>query len=673
MTNNLIKKNSEELLAKLARLSESELAELVIFHNRQYFLENNPLITDEAFDKLVETLRYNNPHSPVLSQIGAGSKEREKSFGQEVVHTRPMLSLDKCYDDQTFSKWVSKIHGDLVAMPKIDGVASSIIYAKSGELIEAATRGDGRVGEDITDNIKQIKAIPQILDIKLLKENMTEEVVEIRGEAYLPISRFQRLYAEEFANPRNLAAGALKNKESEKSKSYGLEFLPYDIRGIGAQSEVQKFQLLERLGFIAMPWRHVGDINQARQTFHDFYDMRLRLDYETDGVVFRANQKNDQDRLGETAHHPRYAVAYKFQTETAQTELIEVLWSVSRTGTITPVALVKPVFLSGATISRASLHNYGIFKSLELREKSLVELNRRGGVIPHVERVLSSKGALLEAPSSCPSCNSSVVIEGDFLWCSAKDKCTEAAIRSLIHFAHVIDLEGFGEKIMRRLFEQGLVKSFADIFRLSLGELKTVDRMGDVLAQKLIDHLNKKRELELATFIKALGIEEVGTNISEIVAANFHTLAAIRAVTLKDLTSLHGIGERIAEALVAGLLERSDEIDELLKEIVVKDYEESRAKSDVGNPLYGKSVVFTGKMAHLERKSAQELVKKLGGYAPGSITAKTDFLVIGDEGSALLGQGAKSTKQKDAEKLISQGSALQIITESEFLRLSKLS
>ncbi|HXW60255.1 MAG TPA: hypothetical protein VEK06_01835, partial [Myxococcota bacterium] len=323
MTINSIKKNSEDLLNRLNSLNEAELAELVYFHNQKYFVDNAPIISDEAFDKLVEALRFKNPGSQALLQIGV-----RESFGEEVVHQRPMLSLEKCYDDETLAKWAEKIHGDFVAMPKIDGVASSLLYNKDGKLIKAATRGDGRVGEDITQNVFMIESVVKALNNTLLHKIMAEEFLEVRGEMFVPLSRFNEYYAEEFANPRNLAAGALKNKDKEKSKAYGLRFLPYDVRGTNALTEVEKFKELESLGFDFMPWRHVSDLAAMLKEFRDLNDKRLSFDYEIDGVVFRANDIKDQHRLGETAHHPRFAMAYKFQTETAQTELVEVFWSV---------------------------------------------------------------------------------------------------------------------------------------------------------------------------------------------------------------------------------------------------------------------------------------------------------------------------------------------------------
>lgn len=666
MAINAVKKNSEQLIKELSSLGEQELAQLVVFHNRQYFVLNDPLISDDAFDKLVEALKIKNPYAEALLEIGA---KVENTFGQEVIHQRPMLSLDKCYDDETFYKWAEKINGSLVAMPKIDGVASSLLYDPRGNLYNASTRGDGRVGEDITKNVRMIDSIVQNLDHDVLKDVLVDDYLEIRGEIFLPLSRFNQLYAEQFANPRNLAAGALKNKESEKSKSYGLSFFPYDIRGCRANTEAQKFLLLEKLGFVQMPWCLVPEIGRAHEIFKKFSEQRLQLDYEIDGVVFRANEIKDQNRLGETAHHPRFAIAYKFQTESMQTALVDIEWSVSRTGAITPVAIVKPVFLSGATITRASLHNLGIFRTLGLHERSLLEINRRGGVIPHVERVLSASGALLEPPSLCPSCQSELVIEGDFLLCINKD-CVASVVSSLIHFCHVLNLEGFGEKLLRKLFENGLVQNFADIFRLKKEQLMNLERMGEVLAKKLLGEIEQKREVDLAVFLRALGISDVGNTISEILAANFHSLETIRKLTIAELMPLHGIGERIATSLVAGLQRHSAEITDLLLEIRVRDYVALKSLEDSEHILFGKSVVFTGKMAHLDRKSAQNLVKKLGGNTPASITAKTDYLVIGDEGSHLLGQGSKSTKQKDAEKLISAGSALRIISESEFLRLA---
>lgn len=662
-----IEENSQQLLGRLPQLAEADLSTLIAYHNKKYFVDADPEISDAAFDKLVLALKFINPRSLILSQI-----EEEASFRDEIVHQRPMLSLDKCYDAQSFFKWTEKIKGNLVAMPKIDGVACSLIYSPGGKLVEAATRGDGRVGENITKNIRMIEDIPLSLP-KLASLSLAEGQtnIEIRGEVFFPLARFKQGYAEDFANPRNLAAGALKQKEQEKSKNYGLRFFPYDIRGTMAKSEAEKFEVLKQCNFVMMPWHLVDNDDKATEIYYAFEKERSSFDYEIDGVVFRANDINDQIRLGETAHHPRYAIAFKFHGESAQTELLKVEWSVSRSGAITPVAIVNPVFVSGATISRASLHNLGIFQSLGLCEDTLVEINRRGGVIPHVERVLMRKGSPLSAPTECPSCQHPVMIAGDFLFCGDKKNCEEVVVARLMHFSQLIGIEGMGEKIVRKLFSHGLLKQFKDIYCLSAQDLSSLERMGELSASKLMAEISQKKTLDLAIFLRALGIDDVGNNIAELIAMNFFSLDKIRHLSVDDLVAIHGIGERIAFSLVEGLRELHDEIDVLLNYVVVDDFKEHIGSEDASNPLYAKNFLFTGKMAHMDRKSAQDLVKKLGGKAPGAMSEKIDFLVIGDEGSALLGQGNKSTKHKAADKLVAQGSSLKIITESEFLKMAK--
>lgn len=665
MNQEKLNKDSVLLLKRLATIDEEELIQLVNLHNRLYFEENAPQITDEAFDKLVEALRLKNPEALVLSQIGY-HKDTSGKFGDEVVHKRPMLSLDKCYDDTAFFKWAEKLNGDFIAMPKIDGVASSLIYSQNGDLVQVSTRGDGRVGEDITKNARLIPDLP----ISLPKNAIFDEYIEVRGEIFLPLSSFKELFALEFSSPRNLAAGFLKLKVVKKDKLSKLRFFPYDIRGSTAKTEEEKFDLLKMLGFSMMPWWLIKNNEQANSIYFSLLKDRETFDYEIDGVVFRANSFEDQRRLGETSHHPKYAIAYKFHGESAPTKLLGIEWSVARSGIITPVAIVEPVFVSGASITRASLHNAGIFLKLDLREQSLVEINRRGGVIPHLERVLSSKGEPLKIPECCPSCHGPVIMIDDFLYCKSPKNCEEVVVSRLIHFCHVLGIEGMGQKIVRKLYLEKLLKTYVDVFKLKFEQLVQIERMGEVLAQKLINEIDSKRKVELRTFLQALGINEVGSNVSELIASNFHTLDRVRRLSYEDLQSIHGIGESIARSLLSGLEENSAEIDELLSEIAVSDQAEIDTSANLESPFYGQSIVFTGKMAHLDRKAAQEQVKRLGGRALDAVTSQTTILVIGDEGSPLLGDGKKSTKQKAAEKLIEQGSSIKIISESDFLRMS---
>lgn len=653
-----IEQASSALLDQLATHRLEELELLVRHHNHAYFDRNAPEITDEVFDKLVEALRTLDPDSSVLQEVGSHT---HLSSADAVTHQRPMLSLDKCYDDETFQKWREKINGDLIAMPKIDGVACSIHYNARGELTLAATRGDGKQGENISANVKRIRDVPPRLRRSL------DRPLEVRGEVYMRLSRFRGHYQEQFANPRNLAAGALKQKESDKSAAYELSFFPYDMRGADLSTEAEKFTLLDELGFAAPPIEIVAEADACKEVYLRLRGLRETLDYEIDGVVFRANQTREQAKLGETAHHPRWSIAYKFQGESAQTHLLKVEWSVARTGVVTPVAIVQPVFVSGAMVGRASLHNWGLFQKLGLTENALVEVVRRGGVIPHVERVLRAGGVPIHAPATCPSCSKPLVLEGDFLRCPEPLACPRIIEARIEHFCAVLDIQGFGEKLIKTLIAQGIVQKPADLYRISVADLLPLDRMGTTLATKLVAEVNKKRELTLALFITALGFEEVGPTVAETIVNQFPSIDALQSASVERLATIFGIGESIASSLVNGFSLYANDVEDLLREISIVASKRSESM-DQGHPLYGKNVVFTGSMRELDRKEAQKRVREVGGKTPSGVTTSTDYLVIGDEGSPLLGEGQKSTKQKSAEKLIANGSSIHIVAESEFLK-----
>ncbi len=650
-----IKARSEKLLQDLPQLSADELEFLVRHHNEAYFEKGEPEISDAAYDRLVETLRMVKPDSVVLEELGERPKAEKSLF-----HKEPMLSLDKCYDDQTFVKWREKISGPVVAMPKIDGVACSLHYDARGDLALGLTRGDGRSGEDITQNVRQIQDIKRKVDPALAKGEL-----EVRGEVYMRISRFKAKYAEEFANPRNLAAGALKQKEASKSAAYQLSFFPYDVRGTNLPTERAKFDLLAKLGFNTPPLSFDDDF---KSIVRDFTEKRDSLDFEIDGVVFRADSMAEQARLGETAHHPKFAIAYKFQGESAQTHLVNIEWSVGRTGVITPVAIVQPVFVSGATVTRASLHNIGLFRKHDLREHSLVEIVRRGGVIPHVERVLRSEGKAYEEPTACPSCGKPPVAEGDFLHCSDPSHCTQIQVARIMHYCYALDVEGFGEKWVRALLDNKLISSPADLYRLTKEDLMGLERMGPVLAEKMIDQIQSKREVEFPQFLSALGFAEIGPVVARALTQHFADFDVLRRAEKEEITTIYGVGESIADALISGFKTFADEIDDLLTQVQIVQ-KRPPTKADAGHPLFGKSVVFTGKMAHLDRKEAQKRVQALGGQTPGSVTTATDLVVIGDDGSALLRGGEKSTKHKAADKLVAQGAKVKIISETDFMEL----
>lgn len=666
--------DAAEIESKLFDYPVGELVSIIRQANREYWDEAAATIPDTLYDRVVERLRQLDPGSPVLTDLGAsvppghalGPAEvakipAEERFGSAVQHVRPMLSLDKGYGEDELNSWAAKFEGEVLVMPKMDGIACSIRYGWDGKLFLAATRGSGTEGEDITANLMQIDEIPHELP-------GVEDAVEIRGELYMKLSVFER-FKEDYSNPRNLTAGAMKQKDRAKSKSYGISFYAYDLLGTEDEDERGKMEKLRAWGMPVVEHRIV-ERDQLQATFEHFAKERDGLDFEIDGVVYRASRVSEQKRLGMTGHHPRYAMAYKFQGDTGTTTLDDVLWSVSRSGTVTPVALLKPIELSGAMISRASLHNLSLFRKLGVTRGATVEVTRRGGVIPYVERVVADGpgSEKFEEPTHCPACGSPVEMrqkrEGEFLQCMNPDGCVTAKLRELEHFAKVVDIQGFGPKIVTAVVDAGLMSSPADFYRLRAEDLVQLERLAEKSAQNLIDQVEAHTELGLAVFLEALGIEHLGRRNSQLIARNFLTIAAVREVTREQLMDIKGVKEAIADAIVDGLEARGELIDELLRHVkVVDDAGEPDPLATPAGPLAGKSFVFTGTLESVDRKSAQAKVKALGGETPSGVSKTLSVLVVGK------GRGAKSSKQKKAEKLITEGAEIEVMPEDAFLAL----
>ncbi len=624
------------------KLSTEELEEAVRKHNRLYFVENAPEIPDVDFDRLVEELRRRKPDAAVLREIGSDvTGERAK-----VRHETPMLSLDKCYDEGALAEWAAKFTGPVVASPKVDGLAVSIVYDERGKLVRAATRGDGVVGEEITANVKRIAAVPQDID---------QPNAEVRGEIYMPLSVFAR-YRDAFANPRNLSAGAVKQKDPRKTGEYELAFFAYALLGADLPTEAERLERLAGLGFSTVEWRRV-ERDRMQNAYEAILAKRDDYDFETDGVVFKADDVAEQERLGNTAHHPRSAIAYKFQGDSGTTTLLDVEWSVSRTGAITPVAIVEPIELSGATVRRASLHNLAILKELGITTGAEVVMMRRGGVIPHVESVVRKGKGRIAIPKSCPSCGATTEVRDDVLMCTNAKACSRSAVSELKHFVHTVGIDGFGDKHLTQLYESGTVTDPAELYELTAEELLGMERMGETLAAKLLRNIEEHRAIPLATFLQALGIRELGKHVAKILAG-FETLGRVRALTEEELAEIHTIGPTIAHEVVEGFRVRAPLIEKLLKHVTI---ERGAAARHATGPLRGKSFLFTGKLLAMPRGEAQKLVEEQGGEAAQSVTKDLDYLVVGGGGA-----GSKLAK---AEKLKQKGSAIEIISEKEFLNL----
>ncbi len=677
--------------AGLASFDAATLEALIRRTNREYWAHNAPSIPDPLYDRLVETLRRLQPDNPVLDELGEQVPSGpiieadathdippEQRLGAPVRHTRAMLSLDKCYGADDLVAWASKFEGEILVMPKMDGVACSLRYDSKGKLFLAATRGSGTEGEDITVNALEVADVPaQLKADKAHAGNLAGNLaLEVRGELFMKLSTFAR-YAEEHSNPRNLTAGAIKHKQRGKTKAYTLSFFAYDVLGREFADEREKFELLSALGFAAEEFEFVAR-DALPEAFERWSKRRESLDYEIDGVVYRASSVAEQTRLGSTGHHPRWSIAFKFQGDSGTTTIEDVLWSVSRTGVITPVALFKPIELSGAMIGRASLHNLNRFDELGLGVGATIEVTRRGGVIPNVERMIEAgpEGQRFELPSKCPACNAAVERrkkrEGEFLWCTKPDQCVSARMGELQHFVKVVDIQGFGPKVIQQAVDAGLLSSPVDFFTLTVEDLEGLDRLGRKTAQNLVGQVEAHKTIELPVFLQSLGIEHLGKQNGIVLAESFRTLAAVRTVSREALLEVRGFKDAIADAILDGLAARSELIDHLLAHVSVVDLSEgeaaeaeaaSKSASAGEGKLGGKSFLFTGALEAFTRKDAEDKVSTHGGVNASGVSKTLDYLVVG------AGKGAKSSKQKKAEQLLAAGAALQIIGEGEFLTM----
>lgn len=624
-----------------------DLEQQVRHHNRRYWDENASEISDYDYDRLVEELRTLAPDSTVLTELGP-----TRAFGEEFKHRSSMLSLDKAYADEELVKWTADFEGNVVATPKFDGIACSLHYDDRGQLVVAATRGDGITGDNITANAILIADIPSKV--------ACDHAIEVRGEIYMKLSVFAKYKAEGMANPRNLTAGAIKQKDRQKSASYGLSFAAYDLLGSNEESLSGVLARLASFGF--PPVDHVVLAKeQALDGYRHFATLRPTLDYEIDGVVFKVDSLKEQRRLGETGHHPRYALAYKFQGDTGSSTLRQVEWSVARTGAITPVAIVDPVALSGVTVTRASLHNVAFIDRLGLTLGAKVTIVRRGGVIPNVEFVTEAGDAPVVVPTACPSCGSPTERRRDFLFCTTPLTCKAALLGQLAHWADVTGMLGFGDAVLEGAYDAKLLRDPGDFYALGREDLAKLPRSGEKLAVKLVAEVDKARRLELATFLRALGIPDLGKKVSSILADRYRSLDAVLAVTQTDLAATHGIGEIIAENVVRGLADSAALIEKLAMNVAITVSETVGAG---GGLLAGKSFVFTGKLVAFARSEAEKRVRAAGGAVLSSVTKELTYLVVGADKS-----GGPSTKQKAADKLILAGAPLVILSEDEVMAM----
>jgi DNA ligase (NAD+) len=647
-------------------------------HNYRYHVLDDPEISDAKYDRMLRELRALEEKHPELVVAESPTQRiggAPIAVFAEVRHRKPMLSLDNAFSREEVAAFDRRVRERLKAdgeidyccEPKLDGLAVSLTY-RDGALAIAATRGDGTVGEDVTHNIRTIKSVP----LRLTGHSLPE-LLEVRGEVFMSIAGFRemnRRAAEQgektFVNPRNAAAGSLRQLDPRLTARRPLEIFFYGAGLIeGRQLPARHSQVLEQLrawGLRTSPeTRVVRGVEALFAYYEDIGKRRANLRYQIDGVVYKVDSREQQDALGFVARAPRWAVAHKFPAEEEMTRVRDIEWQVGRTGALTPVARLEPVFVGGATVSNATLHNIDELLRKDVRIGDTVVLRRAGDVIPEVVGVIKEKRPArtspVQLPKKCPICSSDVERqEGEAIArCTGTLVCPAQLKESLRHFAsrRALNVDGLGSKLIEQLVDAGMVKNPADLYRLTATELAKMERMGERSAAKLVESLERSKQTTLGRFLYALGIRDVGEATADALASHFRTLAAIQEASSEDIEEVPDIGPVTAAHIHAFMAElRNRKVLTALTRLGVKWPEATRV--DVSDSaLTGKTVVLTGRLSSLSRDDAGEQVRRLGGKVAGSVSKNTDYVVAGeDAGSKLRKANELGVKVLDEEAFL---------------------
>ena len=656
---------------------KEEIFKLVALLNKysyDYYVEDNPQISDTEYDTLYKQLEKLEQEYPEFILDNSPTQrvgDRVLDEFEKVIHKVPMLSLSNTFsieDLRDFDSRISKLSSDdsieYICELKIDGLAISINY-ENGKLVSAATRGDGMVGENVTENIKTIFSIPKTLK--------TKKSFEVRGEVYLPKKSFELLNKEReennevlFANPRNAAAGSLRQLDSKITAKRRLSAFIYSVVGDeNINSQKMALTVAADLGLPVNPnFKLCKTIDEVVDYIMYWEEHKQDLPYEIDGIVIKVNSYSLQEEIGSTQKSPRWATAYKFPEEELATKLLDIELSVGRTGIITPVAVLNPINISGSTVSKASLHNKDIIDELDIHIGDMVVVKKAGEIIPKVVRVVEelrlANSEKYVMPNICPSCESKTFTkEGDpFTRCLNSD-CPEQNIRKIIHFAsrEALNIEGLGDKVVATLYEKGIIKHTIDLFSLDRNKLVELERMGDKSVDNLLNAIENSKQSSLDKVIFALGILNVGKKAGKILAEYYKNLTNFSKATVDELLELPDIGLITAESIVDYLSNDNNLrfINELIEIGINPQYEIQDKNTD--NIFSGKTIVLTGKLVELTRNEAKEYLERFGAKVTGSVTSKTDYVIAGEKA------GSKLAK---AEQL-----GIQVLGEDEFIDIMK--
>lgn len=667
---------------RAADLAEAEKLRREIRHNEYlYYVLDAPEITDAEYDRMMVRLRELEARYPDSIPADSPTQRvggRASSQFTEVRHLEPLLSLGNVFSAEELRAFDERVRSGLpagskveyVMEPKIDGLACSLIY-ENGKLVRAATRGDGVVGENVTANVRTIRSIP--LTLKVPEGEAVPELLDVRGEVYMPRQSFMRLNEQraergesEFANPRNAAAGSLRQLDPQVTASRSLSFFAYYLVGEGAQPKhSESLALLARYGFkVSENYKVVENIDEAIKYIGDFNELRQGLSYDTDGAVIKVNDVYQQRILGATGKDPRWATAYKYPPEQAETTLEDIDWRVGRTGVLTPTAVLTPVKLSGSVISRATLHNEDFIRAKDIRIGDRVVINKAGEIIPEVLRVVVEKRTgdekEVEIPGVCPECGWRVERQGEeaAIRCT-NPHCPALGREGLIHFVSrdAMNIDGCGPSVINALLDAGLVRDAADLYSLRKEDLLKLERMGEKSADNLLAALAESKKNELDKLLFALGIRHVGAKVARILATEFGSMEKLQQAQPEELAQIRDIGDKIAESAVTWLNVPAniDLVERLAAAGLTMTFTPPASQED--NPFFGKTLVFTGTMPTLGRAEAKTMAQDVGAKVSGSVSKKTDYVIAGAEAGSKL---------EKAQQL-----GVAVIDEAEFLRLLK--
>jgi DNA ligase (NAD+) len=655
----------------------AELNELLTKYGHAYYVLDNPIVSDADYDILYnELVALEEQHPSLIYPTSPTQRVGGQPLAgfQKVTHTTPMLSLSNAFNEddlRDFDRKIRQAIGDdfsYVCELKIDGLAISLRY-EEGVFVQGATRGDGTIGEDITANLKTIRAIPL---------RLPEAVsIEVRGEAYMPKKSFNQLNEkraengeELFANPRNAAAGSLRQLDPKIAASRNLSTFIYSIGGNGESYGIdghgEMLDYLEKLGFPSNKEREkCATIEDVLTFINKWTDERPNLAYEIDGIVIKVDRYAHQDELGFTAKSPRWAIAYKFPAEEVTTTLLDIELTVGRTGVVTPTAILAPVLVAGTTVGRASLHNEDLIREKDIRLGDTVVVRKAGDIIPQVVSVVLEQrpedAVPYAMPENCPVCEGVLVrLETDVALRCVNPLCAAQIAEGVKHFVsrNAMNIDGLGEKVVEQLLRENYIQDIADLYHLQVEQLVVLERMGQKSATNLVEAIEKSKENSLEKVVFGLGIRHVGEKAAKILSEHYETVDALMEATEADLTNIHEIGDKMAQSIVAYFRdEASKSLINRLKEVGVNmAYKGKKVQVAVGDSVFaGKTVVLTGKLEQLTRNEAKEQIEALGGIVTGSVSKKTDLVIAGEDAGSKLAKAERlGIEVWDENQLVAQ-------------------